>query len=114
MTVRLVLKADRGRQVSAELTAAMDAAVAKVASQIEVDAVLGVVEMQAIDTGNLLASIGAEQVDPSTWRVFAAAEYAAYVDQGTTRMHARPYFTRAVDKARVTLAAEFRRIRGVS
>lgn len=45
-----------------------------------------------VDTGNLRAGIGTDKQGPLSYIVYAQAEYAAYLELGTERMGARPFF----------------------
>jgi len=49
-----------------------------------------------VDTGFLRNSIQVEHQDDLTSVVFVGAEYGPYVEFGTSRMAAQPYFTPAV------------------
>ena len=110
---RVVVKADRSSEVAREVEATARKIVEKAARDIEANASANVVTMGAVDTGNLLNSIAAEQLTPDRWRVFAGADYAAYVNYGTTFMGARPFFTQAVDRVRPTFRAAMRQLPGV-
>jgi len=57
-------------------------------------------ELVPVDTGALQASIEATKVEAYHWEVTAgdeAADYATYVEHGTTRMAAQPFLTPAAD-----------------
>jgi HK97 gp10 family phage protein len=71
-------------------------AIAKIAKDIEANAKVAV----PVRTGFLKNSIEAKQVEPFSWRVRVAANYGIYVEFGTRKMPARPYFTPAVDRMR--------------
>lgn len=81
-------------------------AVAKVALDLEADAV----QRAPIDTGNLRGSSYAEPVAPYTWRVGFSAEYALYQEMGTRYMRARPYMVPAWLAARFRLVQVIRRM----
>lgn len=49
--------------------------------------------------GYLKRSIGAEPIRRLQWRVFVGAYYAVFVEYGTARMAARPFWVPAVEKA---------------
>lgn len=61
-----------------------------------------------VDTGNLMNSIMAEQAGALTWRVYANADYAIYVEMGTRKMSARPYLEPALRQTWPTLVAKLR------
>lgn len=83
-------------RVAAAAAAAAGLAVAKAAHDIEARAK----NAAPVDTGFLKSSIRADQEGPFTWRVDVQAEYGGYVEFGTSRMAARPYFTPAVEFVR--------------
>lgn len=51
-----------------------------------------------VDTGNLKNSIGSQEVGPLEAEVRATANYAVYLEMGTSRMPAQPYMGPAADK----------------
>jgi HK97 gp10 family phage protein len=51
-----------------------------------------------VDTGYLASHIEKNQEGPDTVTVVATAEYSGYVDQGTYKMAANPFFTRNVER----------------
>ncbi len=55
-----------------------------------------------VDTGKLRASHYLEVISLTEVEVGNSAEYAEWVDQGTRKMAARPYFTGAVEAIRPT------------
>ena len=52
-----------------------------------------------VDTGYLQSTISAETDGATYAEFFAEAEYAQYVEYGTTKMAAQPYFEPALDEA---------------
>lgn len=55
-----------------------------------------------VDTGNLRASIGVNQISSGRfngYRIGTNVNYAIYVHEGTTRMRANPFMTRGVQYA---------------
>lgn len=52
-----------------------------------------------IDTGNLRRSIGYDFKNKSTAIYRALAEYASYVEYGTMRRKAKPFFERSLNEA---------------
>jgi HK97 gp10 family phage protein len=68
----------------------------KVAADIEGDAKI----RAPFKTGFLRNSIGSRVINQYNAEVTVGAEYAAYLEFGTTRMAARPYFSPAVDAHR--------------
>ena len=48
-------------------------------------------ESPAIDIGNLVGSVQAEGESDATWVINAGAEYAIYLEYGTTHMAPRPF-----------------------
>ena len=53
-------------------------------------------QMAPVDTGNLRGSIRAEPLSAIEYRVVASAEYAVYVELGTSKMAAQPYLDPAL------------------
>lgn len=53
-----------------------------------------------VDTGFLKGSIEAVRSGVAEWIVQVGAEYAAYVELGTSRMAAQPYLTPAIETVR--------------
>jgi len=61
-----------------------------------------------VDTGNLRASIRAQKVGPTSWRVLVGADYGIYVEMGTRHMAAQPYLGPAVDAVRASFLQAMR------
>lgn len=61
-----------------------------------------------VDTGYLRNSIMAEQVSDLTWRVYANADYAIYVEVGSRGRSGRWYLTNALGQAGATLTSALR------
>lgn len=59
-----------------------------------------------VRTGNLRASILAEETGAMEWTVSVAAEYAAYVNYGTRHTAPNPFFTSAVEAEMPRFVAE--------
>lgn len=78
-------------QIAAAAPGKVALALAKTAHDVE----LGAKQTAPVDTGNLRASIAAAG-GGLTWRVTAAAHYAAYVELGTRKMSAKPYLVPAL------------------
>lgn len=55
-------------------------------------------QVHAVDTGTMLNSTGAEQVNPGLWLIGPTVFYAPYVALGTSRMAARPFHLMAAKK----------------
>lgn len=70
--------------------------VASIAQGIEAQAKL----KAPVDTGFLRNSIQATPKGAFEWNVTVGAEYGAYLEFGTVKMSARPYFTPAVELMR--------------
>jgi len=56
-------------------------------------------EAPAIDTGNLVNSLQAEQVEEINAVAYTDAEYAVPLEFGSTKMESRPFFTPAAFRA---------------
>ena len=73
--------------------------------QMEAEAKMNIVAMGAVDTGYMLGSVGIiEQSALSATVAVGAEEYPAYVEYGTSKMEARPFWRRA----RETVTPQFR------
>ena len=73
--------------------------------QMEAEAKQNIVAMDAVDTGYMLGSVGIiEQSALSVTVAVGAEEYPVYVEYGTSKMEARPFWRRA----RETVAPLFR------
>ena len=64
--------------------------------QMEAEAKMNIVSMGAVDTGYMLGSVGIiEQSALSATVAVGAEEYPVYVEYGTSKMEARPFWRRA-------------------
>ena len=73
--------------------------------QMEAEAKQNIVAMDAVDTGYMLGSVGIiEKSALSATVAVGAEEYPVYVEYGTSKMEARPFWRRA----RETVAPLFR------
>ena len=89
----------------AALPAKASKVVAKHAAHMEGQAKTNIVAMGAVDTGYMLGSVGIiEQSALSVTVAVGAEEYPAYVEYGTSKMGARPFWRRA----RETVGPQFR------
>lgn len=73
------------------------------------------IELQAkiaapVDTGFLQTSIETQKIDELTALVSVGAEYGIYVEMGTTRMPAQPYFLPAFEQVVRSLGGEIERV----
>lgn len=59
-------------------------------------AILGWPTGPIVDTGNMLASVGFNMLAPAKGEVFVGAEYAHFVNNGTSKRAGRPFFDQAV------------------
>lgn len=91
-----VRSSSRIPQLVAQVTARSALIIAKAAMDIQGHAQQGA----PVRTGFLKGSIQAKQEKPLAWRVDVQAEYGIYVEFGTSRMAARPYFVPAVELVR--------------
>ena len=89
----------------AALPAKASKVVAEHAAHMEGQAKTNIVAMGAVDTGYMLGSVGIiEQSALSVTVAVGAEEYPVYVEFGTSKMEARPFWRRA----RETVAPLFR------
>lgn len=69
------------------------------AIQAFIDAFMEVaLDLVPVDTGYLESTIGADQISPIEAECYAEAEYAQYVEYGTWKMDAQPYFRPALEE----------------
>jgi hypothetical protein len=59
-----------------------------------------IVAFGAVDTGNMLNSVGVSFLGPKRAMVYVGADYSHYVNNGTRKMGARPFFDTAVETFR--------------
>ena len=89
----------------AQLPAKASKVVAEHAAHMEGQAKMNIVAMDAVDTGYMLGSVGIiEQSALSVTVAVGAEEYPVYVEYGTSKMEARPFWRRA----RETITPQFR------
>ena len=89
----------------AALPAKASKVVAEHAAHMEGQAKTNIVAMGAVDTGYMLGSVGIiEQSALSVTVAVGAEEYPFYVEYGTSKMEARPFWRRA----RETVGPQFR------
>jgi HK97 gp10 family phage protein len=93
-------------QISARLRAAASRIVTATARKLEGRAKV----LAPVDTGFLRNSIQALKTGDLSAVVFVGAEYGVYVEFGTRRMRAQPFFTPAADEARRYFEAEMRKL----
>lgn len=84
----------------------MEQIVAKAALDIQANAQ----NAAPVDTGMLRNSIQANRLGKHSWEVTVGADYGMYVEYGTVRMAAKPYFNPAIDKVRPQFMAALKGI----
>jgi HK97 gp10 family phage protein len=62
----------------------------------------------AVDYGTLRASIKASRISNALWQVIAGTEYAEFLEYGTPRMGARPFFSPAVFRVKQRITERFK------
>jgi HK97 gp10 family phage protein len=93
-------------QISAQLRAAASRIVAATARKLQ-----GRARMLApVDTGTLKNSIEPLKIGDLSTVVFVGAEYGQFVEFGTRRQRAQPFFTPAADEARRYFETEMRKL----
>lgn len=85
---------------------ASDQACSRTAAKIEVEAK----RIVPWRTGNLCRSIKSEKVGESEYRVAAEADYAYWVEYGTSKMREQPYMRPATEKALAEVNAEINQL----
>lgn len=98
--------------LAAELEPAMHTVVAETVATI--DATMGelIVAQDAVDTGAMLNSRGHEMNTNLSGRAFIGTDHAGFVNWGTVKMPARPFFEPAVDKGDQILGDGFGKLLG--
>lgn len=92
--------------VAAQVVQRASAVVQKTAMDLEARAK----QIVPVDTGLLKSSIQHQRVDDLTAQVDVYAEYAGYVEFGTTRQAAQPYLVPAAEETRVEFIEELTQI----
>lgn len=103
LQVRTEILFNRIPDIERAIASGVPAVVGKVVADGEALAKQGIREYGAIDTGNMLNNVGHSHANGAPeGEVFSNAPYSGFVDQGTWRMSARPFFTGMVEQLRVT------------
>lgn len=96
VTVRVEIKSNRFGELAAKLPGLAALAVRKTAADLARMAA----QLAPVDTGALRNSIQWSMSGPLAAIVAVGVNYGVYVEYGTRRMAAQPYFTPAVEWAR--------------
>lgn len=81
-----------------------EAALGKIALDLEGHTKQNIQNQHLVDTGNLLGSVQASPRGDAGWTVRVAAEYAAFHEFGTVYISPRPFLRPAVETVRAALA----------
>jgi HK97 gp10 family phage protein len=103
---RVVIADNRLHQLADELTPKAERMVAKIALDLTARAKA----RAPVRTGNLKGSIQPERTGRLQWRVEVGAHYGIYVEFGTRRMRAQPYFVPAAEAVRPVFARAVARL----
>ena len=98
-TVRVTMRVSKRSQISF-LVATMKADVAQMAHDFAQSVVTLARSFAPKRTGFLRSSIVKVQIGPGIWQVRVLAHYGVYVEYGTTKMMAQPFFRRSIAIAR--------------
>jgi hypothetical protein len=82
--------------------------VAWAAAALDADVRQQIEVVDAVDTGNMLNSVGHAMQGPTRAMVYVGADYAHYVHDGTSKMAGRPFFTQAIEIFRPVFDARVR------
>jgi HK97 gp10 family phage protein len=96
MTIQMRLGLNTLSDLAPRIMDAVDAELNDAAEEIKFLAQ----ELCPVDTGALKASIHVERIDHLAVQVRADAEYAAFVEYGTSRAPAQPFITPAIEAVR--------------
>ena len=66
-----------------------------------------IVSYNAVDTGNMLNSVFSRMIGEHSAEILSPAHYSAYVNYGTYKMAARPFFSDAVERSRQRFPQRF-------
>ena len=108
MTITIDVIIDKLPDIIARLPGAMDAAMGEVADDVSSDAQ----GRAPVKTGKLKSLISAARVGEASYEVRSEAEYSVYVEMGTRKMAAQPFFTPACDAAEGRVRAAFADLEG--
>ena len=92
--------------IIAGMEAKAEAIVAKTAMDLEAHAK----SRAPVDTGTLKNSIQATRVGDAHWRVVVGVDYGLYVEWGTSRMAAQPFFQPAIQAVSPTFLRAIRTV----
>lgn len=92
VTFRWVVQEDKFPDIVAAMDAKAEAIVAKTALDIEAHAK----QRAPVDTGTLKNSIQATRIGDARWKIVVGVDYGMYVEWGTSRMAAQPFFQPAI------------------
>lgn len=105
MTIQMRLGLNSLSDLAPRIMAAVDAEMEDAAEELAFLAQ----DLAPVRTGTLRASIHAQRIDHLALQVRADAEYAAYVEYGTSRAPAQPYMTPAMETIRESYAPRIAR-----
>lgn len=103
MSIELDIEVEGADEAAATLREIGDNLQANIGEALRQAAELIVSEAQAnapVDTGHLRDSIEVTEESDDSVTVVAGAEYAAYVEYGTSKMAAQPFFEPAIESVR--------------
>lgn len=113
MSIDIKVVSNDCKVTSDEMMKQLQTLIKLTAHNIEAGISATIVAKDIIDTGNLLNSVGpAKQTDEAEWEVTVHADYAAYVEYGTTSMGDRPYVRPVVDDVQPKFHSGAKRIVG--
>lgn len=101
---------NRAPGLAVEIRSKMTTLARKAGLMIAAQAKIGVVLVNAIDTGNLLGSYHVVFPMPGEALAGTRVHYAPYVEFGTYKMPARPHFGPAVDRTKLMISASIREL----
>jgi len=96
MRVKVTNKMNR---LAARVVANQTNVLAAGAAMLQREIMAAAIGMSVWDTGNLINSHSRRKAGADTWEVMSPAEYSVFVHEGTTRMQARPWFTKGIEAA---------------
>ena len=87
-------------------------ALASTAIETAGDAANNITAVGAVDTGFMLNTTRARQINPKLWTIRTAAEYGLYIEFGASHVGARPWLLPAMTRALGRLVTHLREVLG--
>ena len=90
---RIEVKSNRFPEIMRKYPSLLDKVIRKTTFDVTAEAQ----NRAPVDTGNLVMSIQPKKLGEFSWQVSTGVDYAAFVEFGTVKMRAQPYFVPAIE-----------------